>query len=64
MLNGPKGYKPDSFKDSLPMKVQITARGDAEQVQISFTELQQPRDASVRKLLATHKDFVTGVKVG
>ncbi|MEM8735873.1 MAG: excinuclease ABC subunit A, partial [Planctomycetota bacterium] len=56
VLNGPKGYKPPaSLKDSLPTKVQISGRGDAEeQVQIAFTELQQPRHPAVRKLLSTH----------
>lgn len=55
VLNGPAGYDPGSLKDSLPMKAQITKRGDdQEQIQISFTELQQPRNAAVRKLLTTH----------
>ena len=55
VLNGPAGYDPGSLKDSLPMKAQITKRGDdQEQIQIAFTELQQPRNAAVRKLLTTH----------
>ncbi len=60
VLNGPKGYDPGDLKDSLPMPVQITKRGDdEEQIQIAFTALQQPRDPSVRKLLSTHKQFVS-----
>lgn len=65
VLNGPKGYKPGSFKDSLPVKVQITKRGDdEEQIQVSFTELQQPRHPAVRKLLASHMKHVDKTKVG
>jgi excinuclease ABC subunit A len=58
VLNGPPGFIPGALKASLPVPVQITTRGDAaEQLQISFTELQQPRDTSVKKLLAAHLDF-------
>ena len=65
VLNGPSGYKPGKLKDSLPMKVQITQRGDEqEQIQISFTELQQPRDPAVRKLLSTHMKYVSEMAVG
>ena len=47
------------------MPVQVTNRGEGEeQLQIAFTELQQPRDASVRKLLSTHKSFVSQAQVG
>lgn len=64
VLNGPKGYEPGDLKDSLPMPVQITSRDDGtQQVQIAFTELQQPRDKAVRKLLSTHRDFVCPVDV-
>ena len=60
VLNGPAGYDPGDLKDSLPMPVQITSAEDGkEQVQISFTKLQQPRDRSVRKLLSTHRDYVS-----
>ena len=55
VLNGPKGFDPGSLKDTLPMKMQITSRGnDQEQIQIAFTELQQPRDPGVKKILAMH----------
>lgn len=65
VLNGPKGYEPGGLKDTLPMKVQISARGEnEEQIQVSFTELQQPRDPSVRKLLSSHMKFVGQVTVG
>lgn len=66
VLNGPKGYKPSpAIKEALPTKVQISARGEAgEQVQISFTELQQPRHPAVRKLLSTHMKFVNQTPVG
>ncbi|MCR9292599.1 MAG: excinuclease ABC subunit UvrA [bacterium] len=65
VLNGPKGYKPGSWQDTLPMKVQITSLGnEEEQIQIAFTELQQPRDPAVRKLLSTHMKFVDQVAVG
>ena len=47
------------------MKVQITSLGkDEEQIQIAFTELQQPRDPAVRKLLSTHMKYVGQVAVG
>jgi excinuclease ABC subunit A len=55
VLNGPKGFDPGSAKDGLPMKLQVTSRGsDEEQIQLAFTELQQPRDANVKKILALH----------
>ncbi len=39
VLTGPPGFVPGSLKDSLPVPVQITTRGEtAEQLQISFTE--------------------------
>ena len=60
VLNGPHGFKPGDLKDSLPVKVQITSRNASEeQIQISFTELQQPRDRNVRKLLSTHMKHVS-----
>ncbi len=59
VLSGPKGFEPGPLKDSLPVPVQITSRGeDGEHLQISFTELQQPRDPSVRKLLGAHLEFL------
>lgn len=65
VLNGPKGYDPGDLKDSSPVKVQITARGeDSEQIQLAFTELQQPRDATIKRLLAKHMQFVSAEKVG
>jgi excinuclease ABC subunit A len=65
VLNGPQGYDPGDLKDSLPVKLQITARGDnQQQLQLAFTELQQPRDASVKKLLAKHGQFVSRIQVG
>jgi excinuclease ABC subunit A len=58
VLTGPPGFTPGNFKDSLPVPYQMTTRGEtAEQLQISFTELQQPRDSSVKKLLAAHLEF-------
>ncbi len=64
VLHGPQGYDSGDLKESLPVKLQVTARGSAEeQLQMSFTELQQPRDATVKKLLSKHKDFVSRVKV-
>lgn len=64
VLNGPKGFEAGDLKDSLPMPVQVTSCDDGqEQLQIAFTELQQPRDRSVRKLLAKHKDYVSKVQV-
>ncbi len=63
VLNGPKGFDVGKLGDSLPVKWQITARGqDDQQLQIAFTELQQPRDPSVKKLLAKHMDFVSPQK--
>ncbi len=59
VLNGPRGFQPDGLKGSLPVPVQITTRGDTdEHLQLSFTELQQPRDATVKKLLAAHLEFL------
>lgn len=64
VLNGPKGFDPGDLKDSLPMTLQVTSRGDdGEQLQLAFTELQQPRDLSVRKLFARHAKYVSSVKV-
>ncbi len=64
VLNGPPGYDPGDLQESLPVKLQITSRGDdGQQLQLAFTELQQPRDASVKKLLARHGAFVGRVKV-
>ena len=58
VLTGPPGFLPGNLKAALPVPVQITTRGQtAEQLQISFTELQQPRDSSVKKLLAAHLEF-------
>jgi excinuclease ABC subunit A len=65
VLNGPKGYQPGELKDLLPVPVHTTARGDdQEQIQVAFTELQQPRDPAFKKLLATHMNYVRRVKVG
>jgi excinuclease ABC subunit A len=59
VLSGPRGFQPGGLKDSLPVPVQITSRGDSgEHLQISFTELQQPRDTSVKKLLGAHLEFL------
>ena len=59
------GFDPGDLTESLPMKLQVTSLGeDGEQIQIAFTELQQPRDPSVRKLLARHMKFVSRVTVG
>ncbi|MCA9134801.1 MAG: hypothetical protein KDA45_16650 [Planctomycetales bacterium] len=64
VLTGPKGYDPGDLKDALPVKLQITSRGDdEEQLQLAFTELQQPRDSVVKRLLARHKEFVSRTKV-
>jgi hypothetical protein len=64
VLTGPKGFDPGDLKDTLPVKLQVTARSDdEEQLQIAFTELQQPRDAAVRKLLALHMKHANRVKV-
>ncbi len=64
VLNGPKGFNPGDLLDALPVKHQITSRGEEDQqLQIAFTELQQPRDATVRKLLTKHKEFVSQSKV-
>ncbi len=55
VLNGPRGFDAGTIKDALPMKMQVTSRGnDQEQIQIAFTELQQPRDTNVKKILALH----------
>jgi excinuclease ABC subunit A len=65
VLNGPKGYQPGELKDLLPVPVHTTARGDdQEQIQVAFTELQQPRDPAFKTLLATHMNYVRRVKVG
>ena len=65
VLNGPKGYELGNLKDSLPVKLQVTTRGNGEeQIQLAFTELQQPRDSTVKRLLKQHKEFVSRVKVG
>lgn len=55
VLNGPKGFDPSEISDSLPVPLQVTSRGqDQEQLQLAFTELNQPRDSSVKKLLTQH----------
>lgn len=65
VLNGPPGYDPGELQDSLPVKLQITSRGDdGQQLQLAFTEIQQPRDTNVKKLLTRHSAFVGRVKIG
>lgn len=65
VLSGPAGYKPGDLEATLPMPVEITQDDEqVEQIQISFTELQQPRDPSVRKMLTMHKEYVSRVQVG
>ncbi len=60
VLNGPHGYDPGELKDTIPVKMQVTSRGEAEQqIQLAFTELQQPRDSSIKRLLTKHRDFVS-----
>lgn len=55
VLSGPKGFDVGDIKDSLPVPLQVTSRGDDnEQLQLAFTELNQPRDSSFKKLLAMH----------
>ncbi len=64
VLHGPTGYDPGDLKDTLPVKLQSTSRGnDEQQLQMAFTELQQPRDSAVKKLLTKHMQFVSRVKV-
>lgn len=64
VFSGPKGFDPGELKASLPVKLQVTTRSeDEEQLQIAFTELQQPRDAAVRKLLTLHMKHANRVKV-
>ncbi|MCA9191512.1 MAG: excinuclease ABC subunit UvrA [Planctomycetales bacterium] len=59
VLNGPKGFNVSKIKDALPVSVQVTTRGDSEeQIQLAFTELQQPRDPAVKKLLAAHVSHI------
>jgi hypothetical protein len=55
VLNGPKGFDAGKLKEGLPMQLQVTSRGaDQEQIQIAFTELQQPRDPGIKKILSLH----------
>lgn len=55
VFNGPRGFQPGDLKNSVPVPLQITsANPHEEHLQLSFTELQQPRDTSIRKLLAAH----------
>ncbi|MEZ6138339.1 MAG: excinuclease ABC subunit UvrA [Pirellulaceae bacterium] len=64
VLTGPKGFDAGDLVDSAPVAVQITSRGsDEEQLQLAFTELQQPRDASIRKLLTRHMKHTNRVEV-
>ena len=64
VLHGPQGYDPGDLVDGLPVKLQMTSRGDdGQQLQMAFTELQQPRDANVKKLLTRHMQFVSQVNV-
>ncbi|MCC7335729.1 MAG: excinuclease ABC subunit UvrA [Pirellulaceae bacterium] len=64
VLHGPSGYDPGDLKDTLPVKLQMTSRGsDEQQLQMAFTELQQPRDSAVKKLLTKHMQYVSRVKV-
>ena len=59
VLTGPKGFDLEDLKGSMPVPMSVTERGDdEEQIQVSFTALQQPRDATVRKLLASHRKYV------
>jgi excinuclease ABC subunit A len=59
VLTGPKGFPLGDLKDSSPVAIHVTTRGDEEQLQLAFTELQQPRDATIRKLLASHMKFTS-----
>jgi excinuclease ABC subunit A len=55
VLNGPSGFEAGDLKDSLPVKLSVTGKGTAEeQLQLAFTQLNQPRDASVKKVLNLH----------
>ncbi len=64
VLNGPKGFDLAILRETAAVDMHVTSRGaDAEQIQIAFTELQQPRDAAVRKLLASHMKHVSRIQV-
>ena len=55
VLTGPEGFETGQLRDALPVKLHVTSRGDGqEQLQLAFTELQQPRDSAVRRLLTMH----------
>ncbi|MBX3422055.1 MAG: excinuclease ABC subunit UvrA [Pirellulaceae bacterium] len=55
VFNGPKGLDLSQLENSLPVAVHATPRGtDGQQIQVAFTELQQPRHASVKKLMQMH----------
>jgi excinuclease ABC subunit A len=64
VLNGPRGFDAGDLKASSPVPLQVTSRGDTEeQIQLAFTELQQPRDSTIRKLLTSHMKHVSRVNV-
>ena len=55
VMDGPTGLDVDAWTKDLAMPHTLTNRGnDRQQLQIAFTQAQQPRHAAVRKLLQAH----------
>ncbi len=61
------GHNLDKLKDmysQLPVTPQLTSRSGLQQLQMAFTELQQPRDPAFKKLLESHYMAMSAIMRG